>query len=281
MAKCFGDRTCFLPSAYLSVFEWNYLKMKSSKLSCFSEPRSSSILAMAILMTILIFFPCTVIWCFIIWSWTISQILQHIFLTEQRIIRHIFAVSPKHYHAYMPSYNHSTYGKSSVKCRNSENGMYRQHIKIISRNILSGVIYYWINYMHVTWSRIHVFNSASTHYKTCKNRMAKWAENNVNCSKEKRVVWHTQCSFASFSTLQIYLFFIIHILPILDGFCFLLLCAVKRIFGGGLWLSGQQKRLNTLYFFSSHSSFLPDSLCNSDFWSLCNLRKPSTEMKEP
>lgn len=56
MAKYFGDRTCFLPSAYLSVFVQNYLKIISSKLSCSSELRNSSILAMAILMTILIFF---------------------------------------------------------------------------------------------------------------------------------------------------------------------------------------------------------------------------------
>lgn len=125
---------------------------------------------MAILMTVLLSFSldlCIVIWCFIIWSWTLSQMIQRIFLTELRTIRYIFAISDKHGRACMWTYNYLTYLKIFDKYRVDtvkKACVARKHVKIISKNILSDIIYHWINYMHIIWSRTSVFNPVSTHF---------------------------------------------------------------------------------------------------------------------
>lgn len=40
----------------------------------------------------------------------------------------------------------------------------RKHVKVISRNILSDIIYHWINYICIIWSRTSVFNPVGTHF---------------------------------------------------------------------------------------------------------------------
>lgn len=68
-----------------------------------------------------------------------SNNTAYFFLAELRIIRHIFAVFYKHYHAHTHSYNYSTYIKSSKNVDTVKMAcIKRKHIKIISRNILSG-----------------------------------------------------------------------------------------------------------------------------------------------
>lgn len=77
MTKYFRDGSCFLPSAYLSVLSKIIWKWSPQNEVLRTEEQLN--FGNANLMTILIFFPCTVIWCFIIWSWTISQIIQQFF----------------------------------------------------------------------------------------------------------------------------------------------------------------------------------------------------------